>query len=326
MSKVSVIVPVYNGQRYLDKCIASILGQTYSHLELILIDDGSQDSSGDICDRWAAKDPRVKVIHQKNQGVSAARNAGLDVVTGDYIGFVDADDEIAPETYEIALHSICEHDIAMWDAVTVWSDGRAEPDTIPLLEQDCTITRRDWTPDLLGQMAGSACRCLYKISCVEGLRFAKGIKFSEDRLFNLYAMGRCNSLRYMKTPLYYRLMHAESAVHRYHEDYLEAYKLAHIATMEALAQEWAAKPDYVQIYNRQLVGGAQGAINNYFYKTSPLTITQKWKKVHSLCRDAYLQKVLSETESIGLRGMLIKYNLVSALCVLACLANKKHGR
>jgi glycosyltransferase involved in cell wall biosynthesis len=302
------------------------LAQTHADLELILINDGSRDNSGSICDGWAEKDARVKVIHQENQGVSAARNAGLAIATGGYIGFVDADDEIAPETYEIVLQQMEDHDIVMWDTVTVWGDGRTEPDTIPLLEKDCTITSKDWTPALLGQMAGSACRCLYRAKSISGIHFPKGIKFSEDRLFNLHAMGRCSSLRYFKTALYYRLMHSESAVHRYHEDYFDACKLAHKAIIKALEQEWNREAGYVQVYNLQLISGAMSAIYNYFYKTSPLTLRQKRKKVRALCCDEYLQKVISQTEDIGLRGKMMKRKAIFALCVLASLTNKKHGR
>ena len=326
MLKVSVIVPVYNAEAYLDRCVASILGQTYHDLELILVDDGSKDSSGAICEKWAGEDNRVRVIHQANQGASAARNAGLDIATGDYIGFVDADDEIAPETYETAMRHVCGHDVVMWDAMTVWGDGRREPDTIPLLEGDCVIARQDWTPELLGVMAGSACRCLYRVSCVGGLRFDCNLKFSEDRLFNLYAMGRAESLCYLKMPLYYRLMHAESAVHRYHEDHFEANVAAHRAIAEALTRVWNREPGYLQYYNRQLIGGAVASVCNYFYKTSPLTLAQKWRRTWAVCRDGYLRKVLAETEEIGLRGKLIKYKLVPALCVLAWLSNRKHGR
>lgn len=325
MSRVSVIVPVYNGERYLDKCIESILGQTHTDLELILIDDGSIDGSGAICDRWAEKDIRVKVIHQKNQGVSAARNAGLELATGDFVGFVDADDEIAPETYETALRQMDGCDIVMWDAVTVWGDGRTEPDTIPLLETDCTIAKEDWTPALLGQMAGSVWRCLYRKACITGIRFAQGIKFSEDRLFNLYAMGRCNSLRYLKTPLYYRLMHGESAVHRYHEDYFEAYVLVHKAIMQALELHWNNE-GYAQVYNHQLLSGAFAAVCNYFYKASPLTMGQRREKVKSLCSNECLRQVLSKTVNIGLREKLMKRKKVLPLCALAWLANKKYGR
>ena len=292
----------------------------------MLINDGSTDRSGEICDKWQQKDPRVVVIHQSNQGVSAARNAGLDCAAGDFIGFVDADDEIAPETYETALRDADGHDIVMWDAVTLWGDGRTESDTISLLASDRVITKEAWTPELLSLMAGAVWRCIYRRGLVQSLRFALGIKFSEDRIYNLYAMGSAQSLRYLKTPLYYRLMHTQSAVHRYHEDYFEAYKLAHCAIMQALSQAWEGKPEYIQVYNQQLIGGATGAIHNYFYKTSPLSITQKREKVRALCDDTLLRSVLSLTENIGLRGKLMRYRQVNALCILAWLENIKHRR
>ena len=91
-SKVTIIVPVYNVEKYLRKCLDSLINQTYKNLEIIVIDDGSMDSSGKICDEFAEKDDRVIVIHQKNAGVSIARNVGLDRMSGDYVTFVDSDD------------------------------------------------------------------------------------------------------------------------------------------------------------------------------------------------------------------------------------------
>ena len=90
--KISIISPVYNVEDYLKDCVESILNQTYKNIELILIDDGSTDNSGKICDEYASKDNRVKIVHKKNGGLSSARNAGLDIATGDYIFFVDSDD------------------------------------------------------------------------------------------------------------------------------------------------------------------------------------------------------------------------------------------
>lgn len=97
---ISVVVPVYNVEKYLDQCLASICGQTYGNLEIILVDDGSRDSSGAICDRWAASDKRIKVLHTVNGGISVARNRGLDLATGSLIGFVDSDDYIDGDMYE----------------------------------------------------------------------------------------------------------------------------------------------------------------------------------------------------------------------------------
>jgi glycosyltransferase involved in cell wall biosynthesis len=93
-SKISVIVPIYKVEKYLDRCIESIASQTYKNLEIILVDDGSPDNCPQICDKWAGKDSRIKVIHKQNGGVSSARNAGLDVATGDFVAFVDSDDYV----------------------------------------------------------------------------------------------------------------------------------------------------------------------------------------------------------------------------------------
>ena len=106
---ISVIVPVYNVEDYLDRCINSIINQTYKNLEIILVDDGSTDSSGRKCDDFALKDDRIKVLHKENGGVSSARNAGLDVATGDYIGFVDSDDTIESNMYELLFNNAIEY-------------------------------------------------------------------------------------------------------------------------------------------------------------------------------------------------------------------------
>ena len=105
---ISVIVPVYKAEKYLDRCVRSILSKTYGNLEVILVDDGSPDQSGDLCDAFAAEDNRVRVIHQENGGVSAARNAGLDVMQGKYFCFVDSDDYVEREIIE-KLHVALVH-------------------------------------------------------------------------------------------------------------------------------------------------------------------------------------------------------------------------
>ena len=100
---ISVIVPVYNAEKYLADCVQSIISQTYRNLEIILVDDGSKDSSGSICDSFAEKDSRIKVIHQENAGVSAARNHGLDECHGEYVSFVDSDDYYSTNLFESAV-------------------------------------------------------------------------------------------------------------------------------------------------------------------------------------------------------------------------------
>ncbi len=106
---VSVIVPVYNVEEYLERCVDSILAQSYNHLEVVLVDDGATDSSGRICDDYADRDSRVRVIHKENGGLSSARNAGIDMASGDYLEFVDSDDWIEPDAVETMLHLALEH-------------------------------------------------------------------------------------------------------------------------------------------------------------------------------------------------------------------------
>ncbi len=110
---ISVIVPVYGAEKYLSKCLDSIIHQTYQELEIILVEDGSPDRSGEICDAYAAKDGRIKAIHQENGGAAVARNAGLDIATGEYIGFIDPDDYISPFFYEELYRALQEQDASI---------------------------------------------------------------------------------------------------------------------------------------------------------------------------------------------------------------------
>lgn len=110
---ISIIVPVYNVEEYLPRCVDSILAQTYKNLEIILVDDGTKDASDKICDAYAARDSRIKVIHKENGGLSSARNAGIDIARGEYLGFVDSDDWIEPEMYETLLSLAQKYDVKL---------------------------------------------------------------------------------------------------------------------------------------------------------------------------------------------------------------------
>lgn len=122
--KISVIVPIFKVQEYLDRCIESIVHQTYQNLEIILVDDGSPDNCPTLCDRWAQKDKRIRVIHKQNGGLSDARNAGMAVASGEYVGFVDSDDWIALDFYEVLMNGILENDaqISASDVVLAFED------------------------------------------------------------------------------------------------------------------------------------------------------------------------------------------------------------
>lgn len=200
---ISVIVPVYNVEKYLSKCVDSCINQTYRNLEIILIDDGSTDGSGDICDEYSRLDERVVVVHQKNQGLSVARNTGIDISKGEWIGFVDSDDWIEPDFFEI-LYSlvntsnadICscqkclrydENPIDNSDTNRITKYGFAEL-IKGLLPNDKNITFVVWNK-------------IWKRSLIGDVRFKQG-QVCEDVAFDRQLFLRTNGLVHIDKTLY----------------------------------------------------------------------------------------------------------------------------
>ena len=201
MPKLSIIVPVYKVEQYLHKCIDSILSQTFTDFELILIDDGSPDRCGKICDEYAAKDDRIIVIHQKNQGVSAARNAGLDIARGEYIGFVDSDDWIEPIMYESMLLDTYKE----FDIVTVGAKSYEDNNVRVILAIDSVFDQEELLSELIAQpnrIGGGVVNKIFKKSILKNVRFPAGITMCEDRLFLFDAYSNAGSCRSLPLPMY----------------------------------------------------------------------------------------------------------------------------
>lgn len=185
MPELSIIVPVYKVEKYLPRCIDSILAQTFGDFELILIDDGSPDGCGRICDEYAQKDKRIVVIHQKNMGVSAARNAGLDIARGRYIGFVDSDDWIEPQMYEVMVDAIRENgaDMAVCGVRYADEDGkftRADRLSEGVYSRDGLLEDVFAMPNKLG---GGCCNKVFDASKTAFVRFKVGMTIAEDALY-----------------------------------------------------------------------------------------------------------------------------------------------
>lgn len=309
MPLLSIIVPVYRAERFLHKCIDSILNQSLSDLELILVDDGSPDGSGEICDVYVQKDARVKVIHQKNSGVSAARNRGLEEATGEFVGFVDSDDWVTESMYETMYTAAITQDaeIVMCDIRAVCEDGTEQMDTIRQLAGDCLLIHEDRTPELMPDFGGSACRCIYQRALLEEyhIQFPEGLKFSEDRIFNIYSMGRAKRVAYLKKPLYVQYVNMDSCVHRYHSDYFTHVKRAVEKTEGAVAAAWDNNLEYQRAYHRHFFYGALGAIYNVKHAQSGLSWKQKMKEIKHICDDSKLRAVISDLKDEDCRRMLI---------------------
>ncbi len=184
--KISVIVPVFNTEEYLHRCIDSILSQTYTDFELLLINDGSKDRSGEICEEYAAKDPRVRVFHKENGGVSSARNLGLDNASGEWITFIDADDEI--HNLEIPNNSK-QHDIIIGSCLIKENDGFRN-ETIPEGVYENSGLKYIYSKYLELQIFSSCCCKLYRRSLIGNLRFNKSYIIGEDTVFSLSYLGK----------------------------------------------------------------------------------------------------------------------------------------
>ena len=215
MSKplISVIVPVFNVEKYRGKCVDSILAQTYENLEIILVEDGTRDGCGAICDAYAAKDPRVRVIHKENGGLSSARNAGMDIARGEYFGFVDSDDWIEPEPYETLLNLAEKYNA---DLVSGSRYDVAEPTGERTLglhheKEECISAM-----EMLGRVFvwdgcdSAAWDKLYRRHLFADIRYPLGM-YSEDIAIFYKLMEKANRVALCPKPLY-NYLHRENSI------------------------------------------------------------------------------------------------------------------
>ena len=202
---ISVIVPVYNSEKFLESCINSILAQSHNHLEILCINDGSTDSSLYILKQKACSDSRIKVFTQENAGVSSARNVGLSMAKGEYITFVDSDDELDPDMYEVLLNLAEKYqaDIAHCGYKKIHLDGSAKDvrGTKELLIQDGLEASKDL---LSGQhFTGGLWNKLYRAELIQNTRFDETLKINEDVLFNAELFQRAGTAVFYDAPKYH---------------------------------------------------------------------------------------------------------------------------
>lgn len=227
MDLISIIVPVYQVENYLNQCIESIIEQSYTNLEIILIDDGSKDNCPQICDDWSIKDKRVKVIHKKNGGLSDARNAGLDIAKGKYIAFVDSDDWVDSHYIELLYNSLInsEADISACSIQKVYDDDSVDPYNFdPQLQ---IATPKEAIKDILydRRFKTVAWNKLYSKNILAGERFIVG-KLHEDEFFSYKVFDKAQKLVFVDAPLYkYRQRSGSimSSPSLKHLDLLDAY-------------------------------------------------------------------------------------------------------
>ena len=217
MPTISIIVPVYKVEKWLERCVRSILAQTFRDFEVILVDDGSPDRSGEMCDALAQGDPRIQVIHKKNGGLSDARNAGIDAAAGEYLMFTDSDDYIEPETLEKMYHAVCRENAALcicnYKVVFETGTGCQADNHQMIPPKVCTareITKRcaqDSNPTWV-----VACNKLYHRSLWENIRFPVG-KIHEDEFMFHQTILQCERIVCISDVCYNYVMRESSIMH-----------------------------------------------------------------------------------------------------------------
>ncbi len=205
---VSIIVPIYNAEKNLDRCIESILNQTYREFELLLLDDGSRDSSGEICDKYAALDQRIRVIHKENSGVSDTRNQGIAIARGEYLQFLDSDDWITPDATSLFVRAAVESkcDMVIADFYRVIGERVSSKGAI---DDDGVMDRRTYAENMMQNPAdfyyGVLWNKFYKRSIIDKyqLKMDSTVSWCEDFMFNLEYIRHIDTVYVLNVPVYY---------------------------------------------------------------------------------------------------------------------------
>lgn len=226
---VSVVIPVYNVEKYLNSCIDSVVKQIYKNLEIVLVDDGSTDNSPAMCDEWAEKDSRIKVIHKENAGAGYARNTGLDNVTGKYVLFIDSDDYIDVRTVEVCVNAVenDKSDLAMFGRVDVHPDGQTV--IKPILTDKYVFRNDDVTNDLFPSLFTNSkgfgmgvCGKMIDLDIIKSncLRFRSEREFlSEDALFLTELFAHISAVSVIPDNFYYYVQNSSSFSRTYKKEY-----------------------------------------------------------------------------------------------------------
>ena len=308
---ISIIVPIYNIEKYLARSIESLIGQTYPHLEIILVNDGSKDQSLSICQEYAKKDKRIVIIDKVNEGVSIARNTGIEAATGKYIGFIDPDDWVEPDMYEKLYNQL-----KKWDAPVSLcnyfkdSKKRSSPKTFAF--KDEVLRGEEVTQKLVNNMVGMpdlmptnvvimGCvwRGLFKKEFLDAheLRFSPGLTIMEDLVFMVQTLLKCECVAIEQGAYYHYVQNPSSALHTYNkrlwEDQIKVYHLLEQTFIEmGIEEEMQSRLDF------RYIGMVLSAIKNETYMKKNSDLKDTVANIRQICQDEKLKFVLERVKPI----------------------------
>ena len=336
LPRISIIIPAYRAEPYLENCVRSVTGQDFQDWELILVDDGSPDATGAICDRLASEDGRIRVLHQENGGVSVARNNGLAMAEGDLIAFVDCDDWLAPNALS-AMHRLlvssgvstvaCGNYLAYEDGRTV-SEAPPLPGGVYTAEQARQGVALPLLCDRLreGAVNGYVWRYLFDRKVIQnaGIRFSGA--YLEDELFLIEYFSNGVTLAVTEEPLYYYYQNPMSVTKRYLKDFTGTF-FASLALKDKLVTQYQlpVTPDW---RDNTCWAGLLMAVGNEFAASNPAPRSQRRRNVKALCRIPEFAHALAHYQPQGLGrnkavvAQLLRRRMFGTLGLLYAVKNR----
>lgn len=285
---ISVVIPVYNAEKYIGRCLTSVLNNSWKELEVICIDDGSTDSSSDILDRFTFCDSRVVVIAQKNSGVSVARNRGLEIARGEYIAFIDADDWVHEQFLEQLLSCIIDANCGV-----VCCDYEKVTEGEPIPEDDCSSDQQS-SLEMLSVSAFSnnfylRSKCwgkLYRRNLIEGISFPEEVALGEDTIFVLDCLQRIKGkIPVLHRPLYYYSDNSDSSLHRMDETAL-LNTVDYYLSLKAHPNCKLRKSYVIDGMKKMLVARYEHQIRDHFPKSKMVPYNRRMRKLIGMLRSS----------------------------------------
>ena len=319
----SIILPVYNVEKYLQRCVRSVQNQSFSDYEIILVDDGATDSSGELCDKLAAEDPKITVVHKENGGLASARNAGLQKATGRYVWFVDSDDWIEPDALQCLYQASSEQspDLVKFSYYRVDESrtevtGLAEPG---LYTEESLEKLRSLAFYYTGKFLLSACFCIYRRALITEHRLefvSERIVGSEDYLFNLQVLLFARSVQVIPSYLYDYEQRDGSLTQKYRPDLAQQYTRLYKELCDSYAragQLEAYQKRIMRFYVWHLLHST--CIPNEYYVTPSHSLQQGRENIRAFLAQKLCRKAIAGCDKTGLTGKQRVQLVAMRLCL-----------
>lgn len=322
---ISVIIPIYKVEKYLNKCIESVINQTYANLEIILVNDGSPDNSGKICEQYALIDKRIKVIHKENGGVSSARNIGLDNANGQYVTFIDADDFVENNYCESLINTLKSKNV---DCVACGYNRVYNNRVESIIEkEEYALNNIQFLENIFFVQKGLGfCHMkLWKKSCINNIRFEESLTVGEDALFNMMVSRNMEKFYMLNKPLYNYRFNDASVVRKFDQNYAQKYLKSMQIAEKYIIEFYSDNKIVLKKLNNYVAYHVLLIIVNYCLNPeNKLNFRESLNKVKEVCNIKEFKIAVKESgyEGFSLTRKITLFTIKSKLYFLTTIIGK----